>query len=193
MKLGKFIRLKESEKLAAAIILSMLLAFGCLALAGCGNGSKADSDAQAGQDASGSADNQADGNGAENQAGSGDTANEQMGDDLGDWPKIDGLPVTISAYDSSYSIQSFKITENEDGNTVVSAKGKGFGTLPFRNNKIVIQVYCAIIVNGTETELASIQTNSDGCDFIFNKKLDPDTVVFYSGESNSDRHEIAVK
>lgn len=104
-----------------------------------------------------------------------------------------GLPTTISSYGNSYTIADLAISENESGNTVVTCTGSGFERLPMRNNKMVIPVYCSIIENGTETEFKSFGTKSGEVTFTFGKKLNPETVVFYSPESKDKRTEVKVK
>ncbi|MCL2826915.1 MAG: hypothetical protein FWD72_05875 [Eggerthellaceae bacterium] len=104
-----------------------------------------------------------------------------------------GLPLTISSNGNSYTIKDINITTNDSGNTVLTCASTGFDVLPMRNGSIVIPVYCSIIANGVETEFVSSSSGATSIDFIFDQKLDPDTVVFYPQDNQSNRTEIPIK
>ena len=105
----------------------------------------------------------------------------------------EGLPVTISSNGNSYTINDLTVTENGSGNTVVTCSASGFDVVPVVGGSTVIPIYCSIIENGVETEFVSIQPGIDSVDFIFNTKLDPDTVVFYPQDNRGKRTEITIK
>ncbi len=104
-----------------------------------------------------------------------------------------GLPATLTAYGNKYTIEDFTISENENGNTVVSCKTSGFSKLPMKNNKLVVPVHCAIVSsNGGETASSSFSTKADTTSFTFDKHLTPTKVVFYPADAKSNRIEIPV-
>jgi hypothetical protein len=103
-----------------------------------------------------------------------------------------GLPVSFVAYGNSYSISSFTIEADKNGNTQIVCKGAGFSTLPFRNGGVVIPVWSSVLVGGAETEFESATMGKEGISFLFNKKLDPDSVVFYPGDDRSKRTVVPV-
>lgn len=102
------------------------------------------------------------------------------------------LPATLHAHDNSYIIESFELTVDEEGNTVVSCEGSGFDILPLKNNKMIIPVYCSVIEDGEEIEFASFATKSGKPDFIFKGKVEPETVVFYPEDNREARVSVSV-
>ncbi|MDR2625970.1 MAG: hypothetical protein LBC37_06515 [Zoogloeaceae bacterium] len=103
-----------------------------------------------------------------------------------------GLPVTIVAYGNSYTISSFTIEADEKGNTQIVCKGKGFNIIPFRNGNTVIPVWSSILVGSAETEFNSARMGESGITFFFDKKLEPDAVVFYTSDDRSKRTIVPV-
>jgi hypothetical protein len=65
--------------------------------------------------------------------------------------------------------------------------------MSLRNGSFVIPVYCAVIVNGEEILPDTYSSGANGCEFLFDRKLSPETVVFYSGETGEGRVEVKVK
>lgn len=102
------------------------------------------------------------------------------------------LPATIQAHGNAYTIESFELTVDEDGNSVVSCEGAGFDVLPFKNNKMIIPVYCAVIQDGKEIEFASFATKGGKPDFVFKGTIEPDSVIFYPEDNRADRTTVPV-
>jgi TPR repeat protein len=105
-----------------------------------------------------------------------------------------GLPVSIMAYGESYTISSFIITDGKNGNTAITCKGMGINAFPLNPStaRFVIPVGVSILARGVETEFESAYPDQDGATFIFDRKLDPDAVVFYPGDDKSKRTIVPV-
>jgi hypothetical protein len=105
-------------------------------------------------------------------------------------PFTRGLPLSLQSNGNTYSIEGITIDEDEAGNTTVVCTGSGFDVLPFKNNAMVIPVYCSILEGSSETEFESVSMGNGGITYIFDKKLDPDTVVFYPEDARDTRTEV---
>lgn len=104
----------------------------------------------------------------------------------------EGLPATFTAYNNSYTIDSFTLEVNEDGNTVVVCEGSGFTRLPMRNNAFQMPISCILVVNGGEVSWMSGSASASGCEFEYEGELQPETLIFIAGDDESQRVEVPV-
>ena len=101
-----------------------------------------------------------------------------------------GLPMTIISYDNSYTINSFEISKDDDGNTKIIAPGTGFEILKFINGSAHIAVWCDIISNGKKYEPKSASQGSKGITFFYSTSVTPDSLVFYPGDDETKKTTI---
>jgi hypothetical protein len=122
------------------------------------------------------------------------TAYGQTGSATSEKAQSGGLPKTFKAYDNSYTITSFTIGVDNDGNTVVKCKGTGFQILHISNGEVMLPVGCSLTAGGKEYKCRSTSTRAEGIDFVFDGKVNaPKTVIFYPGDNREQRVKIPVK
>ena len=87
---------------------------------------------------------------------------------------------TVYWDNNSYKVTMGEFGETDDGKLTVRIQSPGIGdVLPFRNNKIVIPLQCAVVCNGKTTEWNRVTTNSDALIFEFDTRDTPQKVIVY--------------
>ena len=101
--------------------------------------------------------------------------------------------ISFKVSSNTYTIDTFTIGVDEEGNTSVIALGSGFNVLPFKNNKMVVPVWAKIVLEGgIEVDTTGASVSGEGPTFSFANPYEPIAVVFYSGEDETDRYVIDV-
>lgn len=104
----------------------------------------------------------------------------------------EGLPADFTAYDNNYSVSSYSIDVNAEGNTIVTLEGTGFDVLPMINNAIRMPINCTLLVGGQTHEWKHGSTEAESIEFEFDGKIDPDTIILTAGDDESQRVKIQV-
>jgi hypothetical protein len=112
--------------------------------------------------------------------------------DAGESEHLQGLPRIFSAHGNTYQIDSFTVTTSAEGNTVIKAEGSGFDKLPFRDGSLVAPIGCDFIADGQEWSWENVAVNADGAEFQFETDAEPDTVIFYPNDDETNRVEVPV-
>ena len=98
---------------------------------------------------------------------------------------------TVDWESKSYRVTLGEFDETDDGKLTVKINSPGIGSvLPFRNNKIVIPLQCAVVVDKKTVEWNRVTTTTDALTFEFNTKDKPQKVIVYpygkgSGDAGS--------
>lgn len=129
--------------------------------------------------------------GAENATDNNEAAPEVEKQESNDAPSKEGLPASFSAYDNSYTISDFEVIE-EEGVTVISCAATGFDVIPFRNGGAVVPVGCSLLVDGIKVSYVSASLGGENPKYYFDSILEPEAVVFYSSDNESEKVEIAI-
>lgn len=104
-----------------------------------------------------------------------------------------GLPKSFTAYGNSYSITSYSIEVNDEGNTIVTCEGSGFDILPLREGSFRMPLECTLISGGTSYDWTGGMSSSGSLEFEFEGIIEPDTVIFTAGDDEAQRVELTVK
>lgn len=103
----------------------------------------------------------------------------------------EGLPASFTAYGNSYTISDFEVTE-EEGVTVISCSAAGFDVIPFRNGGAVVPVGCSLLVDGRSVSYVSASLGGENPKYYFDDIFEPELVVFYPSDNESEKIEITV-
>ncbi len=123
---------------------------------------------------------------------SGDSGNQSASSGDTDAGGVDGLPASFTAYDNSYTIDSYTIEINDEGNTVVKCEGSGFSVLPMRNGSFRLPLSCVLMVDGAEQSWISGSASGSGIEFEYDGVFEPEALIFTAADDESQRVEIQV-
>lgn len=101
--------------------------------------------------------------------------------------------VSFTVYENSYSIDKYKISKDEKGNTSIIVFGSGFAVLPFRNGSIQIPVWCNYISGGKVISSVSAASNKTSVTYYFESTAVPETLILYPADNQKNETKIKCK
>jgi len=101
--------------------------------------------------------------------------------------------VSLTVYDNSYSIEKYKISKDEKGNTTITIFGNGFSVLPFRNGSIQIPVWVDFISGGKEIGSVSASSSPTSVTYFYQSSAIPETIVYWPSDDRNKKSRIVVQ
>lgn len=169
---------QSSTRLGALMLSVLLLSCACFAV-GCSNNS--DEPAQASDSRASAA--------AQNEDEAVDTAEEPRSNASSQ----EGLPASFTAYGNPYSVTSYSIDLNDEGNTVVTCEGTGFEVLPMREGSFRMPLSCKLIVDGVAQNWTGGGVANGTLEFEFEGALEPEKLILTAGDDDTQKIELNVE
>ena len=93
------------------------------------------------------------------------------------------FPIQYAAYGNSYSLTSYNIGTNDDGNTTVQFLGSGYQIISFRNGQWAIPAVGECTSGGRTYSAGYYSVDGIGITFIFGSYFEPETITVTNGDT----------